>query len=76
MKQPIAIQSWCYRAFKTLPSFFEQLKNTGVSATELCGVHADFAKPETFAGVIDQFKKASVQIVAIGVECAVVLPAA
>ena len=67
MQQPIAIQSWCYREFKSLPSLIEQLKATGVSATELCGIHADFNKAETYASVIDTFKKASVQIVAIGV---------
>jgi len=66
--QPIAIQSWCYRNFKTLPALVEQLKATGVSATELCGVHADFAAAEGYAAIIDTFKKAQVQIVAIGVE--------
>jgi sugar phosphate isomerase/epimerase len=66
--QPIAIQSWCYREFKSLPALIEQLKATGVSATELCGVHADFAKADGYAAVIDTFKKAHVQLVAIGVE--------
>ena len=68
MNQPIAIQSWCYRNFKEIPAFIEQLKSTGVSATELCGVHADFSKPDTFGKVIEQFKKANVQLVCIGVE--------
>jgi sugar phosphate isomerase/epimerase len=68
VNQPISIQSYCYRGFKSVPSFIEQLKATGVNSTELCGVHADFSKPETFAGVIEQFKKAGVSIVAIGVE--------
>lgn len=68
MNQPIAMQSYCYRGFKALPAFFEQLKNTGVNATEVCGVHANFSDTSQFAGVIDQFKKANVQIVAIGVE--------
>ena len=65
--QPIAIQSWCYRT-PPLPDFFAQLKNTGVTATELCGVHANFADPSTFASTIDQSQKAGVKIVAIGVE--------
>ena len=68
MNQPIAIQSWCYRHFKEVPAFIEQLKSTGVSATELCGVHADFADPATFPRTIEQFRKANVQIVAIGVQ--------
>jgi len=66
--QPIAIQSWCYRHFKTLESFLTQLKNTGVSATELCGVHADFNNPADAARVVETCKKAGVKIVAIGVE--------
>jgi hypothetical protein len=40
---PIAIQSWCYRHFKTIPSLIEKLKETCVLATEICGVHANFA---------------------------------
>jgi inosose dehydratase len=68
MNQPIAIQSYCYRGFKSLPSFIEQLKSTGVSATEICAVHINFADTPTFAPAIDTFHKAGVQIVAIGVE--------
>jgi hypothetical protein len=44
MNRTIAIQSWCYRHFKEVPSFIEQLKSTGVSATELCGVHANIPR--------------------------------
>jgi inosose dehydratase len=68
VNQPIAIQSWCYRHFKEVPAFIEQLKSTGVNATELCGVHANFADPATHTGTVEQFKRAGVQIVCIGVE--------
>ncbi len=68
MNTTIALQSWCFNRFKPLPDFFKQLKSCGVSATELCGVHADFTKPETFPDVIKAFKDAGVTIVAIGVE--------
>ncbi|HEY7087913.1 MAG TPA: sugar phosphate isomerase/epimerase family protein [Tepidisphaeraceae bacterium] len=68
MNQPIAIQSWCYRHFKTIPAFIEQLKATGVSASEICALHGNFTDASTFAGTIDQYKKAGVQLVAIGVE--------
>lgn len=68
MNQPIAIQSWCYRHFKTIPALIEQLKASGVAATELCGVHANFADIASHAGVIEQFRKAGVALVAIGVE--------
>src|SRR3954469_25013564 len=68
MNQPIAMQSYCYRHFKALPAFFEQLKSTGVSATEVCRIHTNFDDVSQFPGTIDQFRKAGVQIVAIGVE--------
>jgi sugar phosphate isomerase/epimerase len=68
MNQPIAIQSWCYRNFKPLAEFLPRLKEAGVSATELCGVHANFNEPTSAAGVVSEFKKAGVTIVAIGVE--------
>jgi sugar phosphate isomerase/epimerase len=68
MNQPIAIQSWCYRNFKTLPEFFPQLKSAGVAATELCGIHADFNQPSQAPAIVDQFNNAGVKIVAIGVE--------
>lgn len=68
MNQTIAIQSWCYRQFKSLPAFFQQFKGAGVSATELCAVHAGFTDPATFAATVAQFKNAGVSIVAIGVE--------
>ena len=68
MKQPIAIQSWCYRDFQPLAACLEQLKATGVNAIELCGIHADFTKPDTWPQTIDTLKKAGVAAVAIGVE--------
>jgi sugar phosphate isomerase/epimerase len=68
MKQPIAIQSWCFRHFKQLPDFFTQLKSAGVTATEVCGVHASFGEPVSAAETLAQFNKAGVKIVAIGVE--------
>ena len=68
LSQPIAIQSWCYRAFKPLANFLPQLKAAGATATELCGIHADFGKPETGAAVAAECRAAGVTIVAIGVE--------
>lgn len=68
MKQPIAIQSWCFRAFKDTPSFIRELKSAGVTATELCGVHADFGDPAKYGPVLAHLRDAGVQIVAIGVE--------
>lgn len=68
MNQPIAIQSWCFREFKPLPEFFKQLKAAGVTATEVCAVHANFTDPASWPATIAAFKEAGVTIVAIGVE--------
>ena len=68
LTQPIAVQSWCYRASKTLDTFLPQLKASGATATEMCGVQADFSKPEAAATVAGQCRAAGVSIVAIGVE--------
>ncbi len=66
--QPLAIQSWCYRHFKKRPQFLTQLKAAGVSATELCAVHADFSDLSSAKKITKQFHAAGVRIVAIGVE--------
>ena len=68
LSQPIAIQSWCYRAFKPLDAFLPQLTAAGVTATELCGVHADFADPGAAAATAAACQAAGVTVVAIGVE--------
>lgn len=44
------------------------LKECGVGAIELCGVHAVFKDASTHKGVIDTYKKHGVSIASIGVE--------
>lgn len=68
IKSSIHVQSWSFRAFKTVPQLIEQLKKVGADGTELCGAHADFNDESTFDTVIGQFKQAGLQIVSIGVE--------
>jgi sugar phosphate isomerase/epimerase len=68
VKNSVTVQSWCYRAFKTIPQLIEQLKLAGATGTELCGVHADFNDESKFDSVIGQFKQAGLKIVSIGVE--------
>lgn len=62
------IQSWCFRKFPTLPAFFQQLQASGVNRTEVCGVHVDFKKPDTFSQAIREFRDAGVTIQSIGVQ--------
>lgn len=68
VKNSVAVQSWSFRAFKTIPQLIEQLKKVGAAGTELCGVHADFNDESKFDSVISQFRSAGIQIVSIGVE--------
>src|SRR5689334_18205450 len=68
MPGTLAVQSYCYRDFKALPELIAQIKATGLDATELCAVHANFADVSTHAATIDAFRKGGVRLVAIGVE--------
>jgi len=62
------VQSYCFRNFKDNPTLAEKIKAIGLSKTELCGVHADFNKPETFGEVVAVHDKAGVKIVSLGVQ--------
>ncbi|MCS7032638.1 MAG: sugar phosphate isomerase/epimerase [Phycisphaerae bacterium] len=68
MNPSVAIQSWCFRHFKPLPDFLSKLKECGVEATELCGVHVDFSEPDCFRESIEHIASANVRIVCIGVQ--------
>jgi sugar phosphate isomerase/epimerase len=63
-----AVQSYCFRNIKDNTAVAKAVREIGLNKIELCGVHCDFNKPETFASVIDIYRKAGVQIVSIGVE--------
>src|SRR4051812_48478289 len=62
------IQSWCFRSFKTNEEVADLVKECGLSAIELCGIHADFADEKQFAKVVDIYKKKGVRIASIGVQ--------
>jgi len=64
----LGVQSWCYRHFKTTPEVIACLKETGLSAIELCGAHADFKDESKFDGIIALFRAADIRIVSIGVQ--------
>jgi len=71
MKNTIAdlgVQSYCFRGFKTNKEVIACIKACGLSATELCGLHADFNNESAFDQVISQYKKSGVQILSIGVQ--------
>jgi len=64
----LAVQSYCFRGFKADAEVAAKVKACGLAAVELCGVHADFAAPETFERVIRTYRDAGVGIVSIGVQ--------
>ena len=63
-----AVQSYCFRGFKTHEQVIDAVKQIGLAAIELCAVHVDFSDPATFDDVIGRYSKAGIAIVSIGVE--------
>lgn len=64
----LAVQSYCFREFKDNAQVASMVRELGLSAIELCGVHVDFDNPAVFDQTIDIYRKAGVKIVSIGVE--------
>jgi sugar phosphate isomerase/epimerase len=62
------VQSWCFRHFKDNATVAKKVRSIGLNMTELCGVYADFNKPEQFQEVVDTYKTAGVSIISIGVQ--------
>ena len=68
LSQELGVQSWCYRHFKTNPEVIARIHETGVSAIELCGVHADFKDARKFDEIIALYRNENIRIVSIGVQ--------
>jgi sugar phosphate isomerase/epimerase len=64
----LAIQSYCFRAFKDNAKVIELVKQLGLNGIELCGIHANFDDESSFDRVIGQYQSAGIRIVSIGVE--------
>ncbi len=68
VKKQLAVQSWCFRNFKSTTTLIEQIKGIRLKRVELCGVHADFNDPAKFPSLLEPFKQAGLQIASIGVQ--------
>jgi inosose dehydratase len=68
MKTTLGVQSWCLRHFKTTAEVIEQVRATGLSCVELCGIHADFYDEKTRESTVSAYEQAGIAINAIGVE--------
>ena len=64
----LAVQSYCYRGFADNAKVAQLVKECGLGAIELCGVHVDFDDESSFDQVIDTYTQAGVGIVGAGVE--------
>ncbi|MEM1108729.1 MAG: sugar phosphate isomerase/epimerase [Planctomycetota bacterium] len=62
------VQSYCFRHFKDNADVAEKVKAIGVNSIEVCGIHADFEKPDEFKEVVKTYRDADVAINSIGVQ--------
>src|SRR3954469_9234374 len=62
------LQSYCFRNFKDNADVAKKVRQIGVNKLEICGVHADFLKPQEFKSIVKIYKDAGVQIVSLGVQ--------
>jgi inosose dehydratase len=68
INEQLAVQSFCFRNFKDNQKVVELVKACGLSAIEVCGIHADFDDESTFDDVLQVYADGGVKIVSIGVE--------
>ena len=64
----LAVQSWCFRKFKSLDELAEKVKAIGLSRIEICAVHADFGKVEEFEKINATLKGHGITIASLGVQ--------
>jgi sugar phosphate isomerase/epimerase len=67
-KLDFGVQSYCFRNFKDNQQLARLIKQIGVSSTEICGIHADFEKPDAFKDVVKIHADAGVRILSLGVQ--------
>jgi len=64
----LGVQSYCFRHFKDNAQVAQLVRECGLDKIELCAVHVDFSKPETFGAIIETYRAADVEIVSVGVQ--------
>ncbi len=68
LAQELGVQSYCYRGFKDNRTFIAKVKETGLSAVEICGVHVDFNDQAKFAEIVKLYQDSGIAIRSIGVQ--------
>jgi inosose dehydratase len=67
MGMRLSVQSYCFRGTKDNAAVAGMVRQCGLAAIEVCGVHVDFKVPAAFAGAIRTYRDAGVSIVSAGV---------
>jgi sugar phosphate isomerase/epimerase len=62
------VQSYCFRDFKDNADVAKKVRQIGVDKIEVCGIHADFNKPDAFPAVVKTYNDAGVKVISIGVQ--------
>jgi sugar phosphate isomerase/epimerase len=62
------VQSYCFRDFKDNADVAKKVRQIGVDKIEVCGVHADFSKPDAFKDVVKTYNNEGVSIISLGVQ--------
>ena len=64
----LAIQSWCFRGFKSHPQVIDALRQCGLASLEISNAHVNpfTQSAEELAAVLDLYRKAGVHISAAG----------
>lgn len=64
----VGVQSWSFREFKTAEALSAKLKQVGVTATELCGVQANFGDVSQHDAPIATLKANGIRVFSMGVQ--------
>lgn len=67
LQQKIAVQSFCFRGFRSNEEVAAKVKEIGLSALEPCGVHVDFAAAPARDAALAAYRAAGVELVSCGV---------
>ena len=65
--QQIAVQSYCFRGFRSNEEVAAKVKEIGLAALEPCGVHVDFGDDAAQDAAIAAYRAAGVELVSCGV---------
>ena len=62
------VQSYCFRHFRDNAAIAQRVRDIGLNQIEICGIHANFERPDEFREVVHMYQEAGVSVVSIGVE--------